>query len=195
MEGLGPIDILIWTGFLGTVVFVPLVIGLCVLWAPFASWICANSARKNDLDVRRYAVAGGVYSILLALPWVYLLTRMSGDRPSRLLVKWAYVLLYAAWLWLSIMGGMTYVTSGEGILANFVGLAQALRWINLATWIGSLVWLLYVNDRETARARDWWDTDKTDNPIMPRPAYIAPFILAVSWAVLTCAAVYVGLST
>ena len=142
MEGLGLIDILIWTGFLGMIVFFPLVAGMCVLWAPFASLICAKSARKNGLEVRRYAVVGGLYSLMLVLPWLYLIIRMSGDRPSRTLVKWGYALLYASWLWVSIMGGMAYVTSGEGVLANVVGLTQAVRWINLATWIWSLILLL-----------------------------------------------------
>ena len=37
---------------------------LGLLWAPFATMLCARAARARGLDSRRYAIAGAVYSVL-----------------------------------------------------------------------------------------------------------------------------------
>ena len=203
MEDVGLVKGLVLTGFFGMVGFFPLVAVLLVLWAPIAALLCANSAHQHGLEVRRYAVAGGVYSLLLLLPWIYLLMRMAGDQPPRILVKCAYVVLFAAWLWLPVMGGGTYIASGHGVLAHFAGPADVVRWIFFVIWLGTLIWMLYravergsdkYHGGATAIVRNYGEKEE-DPPIMPKMEYIAPFIIAMSTAVLTCAAIFAGLLT
>ena len=146
---------------------------------------------------------GECIRLLLLLPWIYLLMRMAGGQPPRILVKCAYVVLFVAWLWLPVMGGGTYIASGDGVLYHVRGLADVVRWINVVIWLGTLIWMLYL---EAERGRDKYHGGATvivrnygekeeDPPIMPKMEYIAPFIIAMSTAVLTCAAVFVGLLT
>ena len=67
-------------------------------WAPFAAWICARSARKKGLDVRRHAIAGALYSALLFWPWVYFILRMNGKTVPAALVRLFYISVYASWM-------------------------------------------------------------------------------------------------
>ena len=98
---------------------------------------------------------------------------------------------------------MTYLTSGHGVLVHVAGLADVVRWISVFIWLGTLIWMLY---REAERGRDKYHGGATvivrnygekeeDPPIMPKMEYIAPFIIATSTTVVTCAATFVSLLT
>ena len=80
-----------------------LLLNIGLPWAPFAAWICARSARKKGLDVRRHAVAGAACSALLFLPWVYLILRMNGGKVPDALVRLFYIGVFASWA----LGGAT----------------------------------------------------------------------------------------
>ena len=194
---MGLTETLGWFGFLGMVLGLPLVLGTCLLGAPFASAYCAVLARERGLDARLYATAGVAFSMILFAPLVYLVVRLHDRRPPRSLVKWAYALLYVGWFWGPIQTGAALIERAEGSVAQFSDLANPIRWINLATWVGSLAWLAYIHDRETAKARELPSSKQaevSDNP-MPRLAYVLPFGLATLWSVAILSATVVGLAT
>ena len=72
--------------------FLHLALAAALLWAPFNALLCFNAAKKRGLSGRPYAVAGAAYSILLALPGLYLLMRLRGNAIHRSQVIAAYVL-------------------------------------------------------------------------------------------------------
>lgn len=67
-------------------------------WAPFAAWICARSARRKGLDVRRHAVAGALYSALMFCPWIYFILRMNGGNVPTILVRLFYISVFTSWM-------------------------------------------------------------------------------------------------
>ena len=114
-------------------------------WAPFAAWICARSARKKGLDVRRHAIAGALYSTLMFLPWVYLILRMNGGKVTDTAVRLFYIGAFAFWA-LGGAGLTLFVTlathtsydmfyGGAGAL---VGAMYALTLAQAALWIFAL---------------------------------------------------------
>ena len=74
-----------------------------LLWAPFASLICLSAARARGLNDSTYAIAGATHSILLMLPWIYLILRMNGVRVHRLVAVLTYLLLYLAVMGLMVL--------------------------------------------------------------------------------------------
>ena len=79
--------------FPGVIVVIGLVVGW--IWAPFAALVCAQVARAQGLDSRRFAAAGAIYSILFFWPWVYLVLRMHGKSVPSPVIRGAYIVLYA----------------------------------------------------------------------------------------------------
>ena len=73
----------------------------CVIWAPFAGYVCFRLARGKGLKAADHAVFGAVYALLLFAPWLYLTRRMRNEGFSKGDYVAAYVLVYA--FWLSIM--------------------------------------------------------------------------------------------
>ena len=168
------------------------VIALGLLWSPFAMVICGAIARTRGLSVVRYAGAGGIYSILFILPWFYLVVRMFGAKPQHALVQAGYVFLYLGWLAGPIIGG-TILIDGELATverdldaAGLIGrmppdIANALTWVNLATWAGSLTWLVYKDWKYRYGKVPVEVTDVGD--ILPSPIYLMPFALVLFWSV------------
>ena len=73
----------------------------CVIWAPFAGYVCFRLARGKGLKATDHAVFGVVYALLLFAPWLYLTRRMRNEGFSKGNYVAAYILVYA--FWLSIM--------------------------------------------------------------------------------------------
>ena len=73
----------------------------CVIWAPFAGFICFRIARSEGLKTTDHAVFGAAYALLLLAPWIYLMRGMRNKGFSRGDYVTAYILVYA--FWLSIM--------------------------------------------------------------------------------------------
>ena len=189
-------DAVILIGVFGMFLVFPFLFGLCLLWAPFASAMCAVGAKNRGLSAKRYALAGGLYSLMLMLPWVYLVNRLAGNRLPRALVKWCYGLLYVFWLWMPIRSGYELIESAEGVFAPAAHFASLVSWINFATWAASLAWLAYVNGHDTTKAERWWEKEEGERfEPLPHLAYVQPFGTATLWALLILAVTYVGIAT
>ncbi len=155
------------------------------IWMPFASLICARSARKKGLSVWRYALAGALYSLLLFWPWVYLLARMNDKRVPRFFIGLFYFFVHAAWL----LGGSLYLligtfTAHPGSAYDYefgnphVQLsyaAGALTLISVVTWFMSLTRLLRVHDRESAKENQCRTTT------LPHWEYLIPVVYMMVW--------------
>ena len=63
----------------------------------FAAVTCMWLAYRRGLNVLYYGLIGAIYWILLWLPWVYLVTRMSGRRMPVNLIITGYIVLYLGW--------------------------------------------------------------------------------------------------
>ena len=136
-------------------------------WTPFAALICARSARKKGLDVRRHALAGALCSALLFCPWVYFILRMNGKRVPVVLVRLFYISVYASWMFGSIF--WTFVSAiifhpGTASLYEFsnpwVALSYAthsLVLIKVVAWLVTLRMLL----RRRSAAGDGIRSDAT----------------------------------
>ena len=83
-------------GILGSLVKVLAVLGL--LWAPFAAFTAARTARSQGLPAGRFALVGGIYSVLFIAPWWFLMLTMRGKHLHGGRVTVVFVLLHAAWL-------------------------------------------------------------------------------------------------
>ena len=78
---------------------------LGLLWAPPAALTCMLAARFRKLEGESYAAAGAQHSMLLVLPWVYLLVRLlSGRALPVFIVAPVYILVYAIWFIFYIVG-------------------------------------------------------------------------------------------
>ena len=79
-------------------VYVLAVAVLGLVWAPAAALICALVARTRKLTGESYASTGAVCSMLLILPWVYLLVRLVFGRSLPVfVVAPVYLIIYAVW--------------------------------------------------------------------------------------------------
>ena len=107
-------------------------------WAPFAAWICARSARKKGLDVRRHAVAGALYSALLFWPWVYFILRMNGRNVPVVLIRLFYISVYASW-----MLGFVIITLG-GAIAAHPGIERMYEFSNPRVAASYFVYCLFI---------------------------------------------------
>ena len=66
--------LIVFVAAVGFPVFGALAMPLGILWAPFAAVLCSLRARSIGQSPWRYAAIGALYSSLLLLPWVYLVT-------------------------------------------------------------------------------------------------------------------------
>ena len=83
--------------FLSLFIFNHYMAVLGVVWAPVGAIICRVIASKLGLNPRRYTMLGGVYSLLLFFPWLYLVLRMLERRASRILIRVFYILALLSW--------------------------------------------------------------------------------------------------
>ena len=107
-------------------------------WAPFAAWVCARSARKKGLDVRRHAVAGALYSALLFWPWVYFILRMNGRNVPVVLIRLFYISVYASW-----MLGFVIITLG-GAIAVHPGIERMYEFSNPKVVASYFIYCLFI---------------------------------------------------
>ena len=122
-----------------------LLLNIGLPWTPFAAWICARSARKKGLDVRRHAVAGAMCSALMFLPWVYLILRMNCRNVPDTLVRLFYIGAFASWA-LGGAGLTLFVTLAThtsydmfyGGASALVGAMYALTLAQAALWVFAL---------------------------------------------------------
>ena len=143
---------------------------LGLMWSPFAALISWRMAGNRGLSGSRYAITGAVYSILLLLPWIYMVMALRGKRISAGLIDLAYFFLYMAWLVgpIAVMY-LRFVVIAESTSVVAIGVLTAV----VIAWVVSLAilaksWLFQV--QRSARGRE---------PIIDLK-YIMPFGLVVA---------------
>lgn len=157
-----------------------------VVFSPFAALGCARIAHRRGLGVWRYALAGGAYSIMLLLPWLYLVRGMEGKPVPSDFIKWAYYAVYALWIALLISQGLFLFTPQEGgdwpplwddsPITDQDRLFWSLWWILVAMIIASVtafvVSLVTLRSRIAMAAKQPPDTQPDE---IPHFVYIMPF--------------------
>ena len=144
-----------------------------IAFSPVAAASCAVLARRRGLSVKRYALAGGIYSVLLLAPYVYLVLKLLDRKPPEELVRWVYFVLMVAW----VAGPLTLAVMFLGIelsvppehSPNRIGIIVA----NGSAAVGNVVmlgaWLLWLKLRKPAPEGD---------DLLPHVGYVLPFLMA-----------------
>ena len=148
---------------------------LGLLWAPFATMICARTARARGLDSRRYAIAGAVYSVLFLLPSIFLIARIHNKSTPGCLTRSAYVLIYG-WLW--PVSTLSYYIFTLALPEPFWIVSVSLLLLNVLTWFISLIKLI-VWHRRQARVL----SEESDD-VLPNRVYIMPFAYVLGWVLI-----------
>ena len=154
-----------------------------LVWAPIGATICALAARKVGLPARRYAVAGAIYSVLLFLPWMYLLLRVLGRSPSTLVIRQAYVAVYGAWA----IGPLAFALT-EWIIVEDFAFAVVLP-INAVTMLLSI---LALRGKVQSRPAVCDNLNQAPADLLPDIKYIQPFVLLLFWLVATAIVTFVS---
>ncbi len=171
---------------------------LGLLWAPVAALTCLLVARFRRLHGESYAAAGAKHSILLVLPWIYLLVRMIFGRSlPTFLVAPVYVLIYGIWLisYLVVfnVGGLVasvldvLVTHSQPLASMgffFIALSVILP-LNVYMWRSSV---------RNLRRRYAADKESTcQSPlVVPHRDYTAPFAWLILWSIVVLIITIVG---
>ena len=172
-----PLTVPFFYGTFGVFIFAALFVAGGILWSPFAALICALIASIRGLPIRRCALAGAVYSILLFLPWVYLVARMLGKSIPKQVVVAVYILLYGV-VWL-------YGTAGFAVFA-FLASSQSL--IAAGAFVLS-IFLCIASVSQFSRRRAYLrdNPDDLQDDILPNRAYIVPFAHTLGWMIVSLA--------
>ena len=95
--------------FLWTLVLIPFFLMylpvLAAIWVRFGALTCFLVARSRGLAPLLYARWGAACSLLLILPWLYLLTRMCGRSVPQLLVVLSNIAVFGIWF-MSVVGNV-----------------------------------------------------------------------------------------
>ena len=150
-----------------------------VAWAPFAAIVSAVLARRRKLRKRYSWAVGALYSALLILPWIYMVTKISGKSIPGFIGRATYFLLYeVVWLfglipWILILmhSYRIYTYDRLQLIMWMIGLS-ALLVVNVFTW-GFSLWRFLRRHREDVA---------TGSP--PDRVYVIPFALAAMWIVI-----------
>ena len=145
-------------GFIAFMTFVGVVFSL------IAATTCAVLAKRRGLYVLRYALAGGIYSMMMLAPFFYLVLRLLDRKPPTGLVYFVYCVLVVVW----IMGpiGSPFVLSydpPDPELIAFFGIPAALNAVMLGSW---LLWRILRG------------APPESDDLLPPFGYILPFLLA-----------------
>ena len=183
MESIG--EVFFWVP-----VYVLLLAVLGLLWAPAAALICALVARFRKLGGESYGAAGATHSMLLILPWVYLLVRMLFGRSLPVFVVTpVYVLIYSIWLVFYVaifnVGGVVasmidiFVTHSLplSIAAPFAVVSSVILPVNFYTWKRSITDLHHRHAADKERP-------SVSASVALDGAYLAPFIWLIVWSLV-----------
>jgi len=168
----------------------------CIVWSPFAAVMCGRVARKRRLNILRYSIIGAIYSVLLFVPWMYIMQRMRHEHNTTEEFTFDYNLLYVMWgFWIfDIAAGvifmMFWVAGADPIPAgwswNYLS-REYLVWLmqGAIPLTGALLWIisrkgtagrLAAESEETRNVGD----DELANLLDIRPfAYFSANIIAV----------------
>ena len=165
---------------------------LCVAFAPFGAVICAGMAKKKQLPVLKFAVAGALSSMFLLMPWFYLITRMAGKHFSRPLAVLAYIVAYSTWLygplltyfWYHVV--MTMDIDDLSLETSSVDVSNTRIYmiaIGAVLWTVSLTRLLIAHHHRS-------DFDDASDDILPKMEYVMPFALLFGYTALIIPTIY-----
>ena len=155
-------------------------IGIGLIWTPFAAAICLIVARARRLGGEGWAGAGARYSLLFFLPWVWLVLRMAGVPIPAAVARAGFALLYGVWLLASVLlaGAGAFLTAGIGTdaLRPDSAILIAAGVFAGAVWFASLRRTLRLRPAREGVPRE---SEISAPPSVPmRTAYIA---MHVSW--------------
>ena len=166
-------------GILGLMISVYLGLAL----APFSAITCALLARRRGLSAKRHALAGGIFSVLLVGPSVYLILRLLNKRPPASLINLFYLAVFILWFLGPILFPFSFVLleiqypSPDSVHRVFMIATQGITVIVNTTAL--IVWVVWWRHRKP--------TPEDDASVLPRigyvlPFFMAPFGLVVLWA-------------
>lgn len=163
--------------------FTMLLLYVGVLFVPLAAFLCAWAARKRGMNAQHYAITGMVCSILLFLPWIYLMVSLLGKSVSATLVRAGYIFLYFVWLFglvcmtfvVLLTFDLDFATEPTTRTENYVeNILFAFLIISGILWFLSLVllkldvWVKYCSKEIELR-----------ESLVPAFGYLQPFTLAL----------------
>ena len=175
-------------------------LGIGLLWSPFAAVICDQIAYRRRLVEGNYLKAGAIHSALLFLPWVYLIVRMIIPSPvprvavviGRTLIAIGYILLYLYWFVLITFFGEMFIVSisysdsyweyhGRGVWTQIVITGSATVGMSLHCLV-SVMRLLRIRVRPSSV--EWGDVEKSqEHPIIPDNRFIKPVFHILLWVI------------
>ena len=142
-----------------------------VVFSPFAAGICMWLALRRGLNVWRYGLIGAIYSVFSLLPWLYLVTRMSGRRMPRTIAIAGYVVLYFSWFTLLFTVYQTFIFLPLEPDVQEIWVSSVFLSIAAIAAVGSALALISSHKR--------WEELPGDYTLNSRDlVYIAPFTLA-----------------
>ena len=160
-------------------------------WSPFAALITFQRARRKSLDTKRYTLYGALYSLLLIMPWIYFIRRMSGKRFPSALIRLGYVILYFMWVVSGVMGVLALTSfklnyhSLHGPFSDYPH--QAILNTAIAIYLLATVVTWIHSRRKLRRAREDYDKRSADaelQPVFPNMGFLTPFIYGFVWLAL-----------
>ena len=179
-------------------VYVLALAALGLVWAPAAALICALVARIRKLRGESYAWVGAMCSMLLILPWVYLLVRLVFGRSLPVfVVAPVYLLIYGIWFifYIAVFNVVTLIVIIADILvlhiepleisASFFVVLSVMLPMNVYTWMMSARNLhrRYTVNKERPSASAIIALDGT---------YLAPFIWLIVWSMVVLLTIIVA---
>ncbi len=148
-------------------VFPMMVIALVgTAFSPIAGIISGWLAHRRGLNVKRFTVIGVVYSIMLAVPCLFLVFGLRGWNMSRRLIRRIYIFLYVEWFGINVLMCFgTFVAGPESIRIAALLIAVA----SAGGWLMSMSALQRV---EVSPLAKWGSPGKG---IVPYAGYVQPF--------------------
>ena len=147
-----------------------------ILFSPVAAATCALLARRRGLSAKRYALMGGIYSVMFLAPSVYLIVRLLNRKPPIALVGFAYFVLLALW----VAGPMTTATSFLWVgfhLSEVFGTNRMITAVTIGIAIAGNVAMLGFWLRWFRRVRILRKPAPYGDGLLPHMAYVLPFLL------------------
>ncbi|MDE2823279.1 MAG: hypothetical protein OXK79_07215 [Chloroflexota bacterium] len=174
----------LWVSFI-VLVLSSFMLGACILAAPIIAIVCGVVARIRGLSVWRYALAGGLYSMMFFLPVVYLAHRMFDRKIDPELVRAGLVAAYLTWFLAGVVGPFYFVD----VLGNDErhGVPSFLPWLSAGTLISSILWIAI--DRKRREPDNPYESVPEDTTLT-LGMYFTPFALAAFWILATSLSVF-----
>ncbi len=164
----------LWVVVIGVL---PTMLGLVagVGFAPLCAITCALLARRRGLEARRYALAGGLYSVAFLMPGIYLMAVLAGLRPPKALIALAY--LAAATVWAA--GSVGTPALQLWLVIEYDSGVTSLPWVIEAALI---IFVIGVNISLMLKWAQWFTKRRPAPSLSPLPqtGYVVPFALVPS---------------